>query len=118
MIEEWQKRVVRLDRNQRQSRAEEKILGRNVAHLQENVQSKRGFGEGLYRGREGQIVQRARARTLEKEYRVIGEDRGQEKTPMQQMLIEEERETEHAMCVESRAIWPKTVGKERQEKRE
>jgi len=34
------------------------------------------------------------------------------------MLIGEERETEHAMCVESRAIWPKTVGKERQEKRE
>jgi len=34
------------------------------------------------------------------------------------MLIEEERETEYAMCVESRAIWPKTVGKERQEKRE
>ena len=30
-IEEWQERAVRLDRNQRQSRAEERILGRNVA---------------------------------------------------------------------------------------
>ena len=29
-IEEWQERVVRLDRNQRQSRAEERILGRNT----------------------------------------------------------------------------------------
>jgi len=33
MIEEWQKRAVRLDRNQRQSRAEEKMLGRNTVHL-------------------------------------------------------------------------------------
>jgi len=32
-IEEWQKRAVRLDRNQRQSRAEERMLGRNVAYL-------------------------------------------------------------------------------------
>ena len=32
-IEEWQKRAVRLDRNQRQSRAEERILGRNTVHL-------------------------------------------------------------------------------------
>ena len=32
-IEEWQERVVRLDRNQRQSRAEERILGRNTVHL-------------------------------------------------------------------------------------
>ena len=30
-IEEWQERAVRLDRNQRQSRAEERILERNVA---------------------------------------------------------------------------------------
>jgi len=31
-IGEWQERVVRLDRNQRQSRAEERVLGRNMAH--------------------------------------------------------------------------------------
>jgi len=31
-IGEWQKRAVRLDRNQRQNRAEERMLGRNVAH--------------------------------------------------------------------------------------
>jgi len=30
MIEEWQKRAIRLDRNQRQNMAEEKMLGRNV----------------------------------------------------------------------------------------
>ena len=29
-IEEWQERVVRLDRNQRQSKIEEKMLGRNM----------------------------------------------------------------------------------------
>ena len=32
-IEEWQERAVRLDRNQRQSRAEEKMLGRNTVYL-------------------------------------------------------------------------------------
>ena len=29
-IEEWQEKAVRLDRNQRQSRIEEKMLGRNM----------------------------------------------------------------------------------------
>jgi len=37
MIEEWQERAVRLDRNQRQSRAEEKMLGRNTVYPSENV---------------------------------------------------------------------------------
>jgi len=32
MIEEWQERAVRLDRNQRQSRTKERILGRNVVY--------------------------------------------------------------------------------------
>jgi len=31
-IGEWQERAVRLDRNQRQSRAKERMLGRNTAH--------------------------------------------------------------------------------------
>ena len=44
-----------LDRNQKQSRAEERMLGRNVACLLENVQQKEVFG-GLYEGREGQIM--------------------------------------------------------------
>ena len=30
-IGEWQKRAVRLDRNQRQSRVDERMLGRNAA---------------------------------------------------------------------------------------
>jgi len=57
---------VRLDRNQRQSRAEERILGRNAVHLQgnivclqENMQPRGGFGGGSYKGRGGQIVWRA-----------------------------------------------------------
>jgi len=36
-IGEWQERAVRLDKNQRQSRAEERVLGRNVAHLRGNA---------------------------------------------------------------------------------
>jgi len=53
-IGEWQERVVRLDRNQRQSRAEERMLGRNVAHPRGNAQPRGGsYGE-----RGGQIMQR------------------------------------------------------------
>jgi len=53
-IGEWQERAVRLDRNQRQSRAEERMLGRNAAHPGGNAQP-RG---GSYGGRGGQIMQR------------------------------------------------------------
>ena len=52
-IGEWQERVVRLDRNQRQSRAEERVLGRNVAYPGGNAQPREG---GLYGGRGGQII--------------------------------------------------------------
>jgi len=55
-IGEWQERVVRLDRNQRQSRAEERILGRNVVRPGGNAQPRGGYGGGLYGGREGQIT--------------------------------------------------------------
>ena len=54
-IGEWQERAVRLDRNQRQSRAEERVLGRNAVHLGENAQPREG---GSYGGREGQIMWR------------------------------------------------------------
>jgi len=53
-IEEWQKRAVRLDRNQRRSRVEKRMLGRKAVHPGENAQP-RG---GLYGGRGGQIMQR------------------------------------------------------------
>jgi len=53
-IGEWQERAVRLDRNQRQSRAEQRMLGRNTARPGGNVQP-RG---GSYGGRGGQIMQR------------------------------------------------------------
>jgi len=46
---------VRLDRNQRQSRAEERVLGRNVAHPGGNAQPR---GGGSYGGRGGQITWR------------------------------------------------------------
>ena len=51
-IGEWQERAVRLDRNQRQSRAEERVLGRNAACLGGNMQPR---GGGSYRERGGQI---------------------------------------------------------------
>ena len=52
--------MVRLDRNQRQSRAEERILGRNVVCPKGNVQPRnRGYGGGSYKGKGGQITWRA-----------------------------------------------------------
>ena len=63
-IEEQQERAVRLDRNQRQSRAEERILERNTACLQGNVQSRKGIGEESYRGKGGQIIQRTRGQNF------------------------------------------------------
>jgi len=52
-IGEWQERAVRLDRNQRQSRAEERVLGRNTVHPEGNVQPR---GGGSYRERGEQIT--------------------------------------------------------------
>jgi len=54
-IGEWQERAVRLDRNQRQSRAEERVLGRNAVRPGRNAQPR--VGES-YRGRGGQITWR------------------------------------------------------------
>jgi len=55
-IGEWQERAVRLDKNQRQSRAEERILERNMACPGGNVQPRGGYRGGSYGGREGQIT--------------------------------------------------------------
>ena len=54
-IGEWQERAVRLDRNQRQSRIEKRMLGRNVVYPEGNVQPR---GRGLYGGRGGKITWR------------------------------------------------------------
>jgi len=54
-IGEWQERAVRLDRNQRQSRIEERMLERNVACPGRNAQPR---GGGSYGGRGGQIMWR------------------------------------------------------------
>ena len=62
-ITEWQEREVRLDRNQRQSRAEKRMLGRNAVRLGGNAQPRGGLGGGLYRGREGQIMRKWRDNT-------------------------------------------------------
>jgi len=58
-IGEWQERAVRLDRNQRQSRAEERMLGRNAVCPGGNAQPRGSFGGGSYRGRGGQITWQA-----------------------------------------------------------
>jgi len=55
-IGEWQERTVRLDRNQRQSRTEERMLGRNAACPGGNAQPREGFGGGSYGGKGGQIT--------------------------------------------------------------
>jgi len=55
-IGEWQERVVRLDRNQRQSRTEKRMLGRNVACPGGNAQPRGSFGGGSYGGKGGQIT--------------------------------------------------------------
>ena len=54
-IGEWQERAVRLDRNQRQSRAEKRVLGRDVVCPGGNVQPRGGESYG---GRGGQIIWR------------------------------------------------------------
>jgi len=58
-IGEWQERAVRLDRNQRQSRAEERMLGRNAARPGGNAQPRESFGGGLYEGKGKQITWQA-----------------------------------------------------------
>jgi len=52
-IREWQKRAMRLDRNQRQSRMEERMLGRNAACPGGNMQLR---GGGSYREKGEQIT--------------------------------------------------------------
>jgi len=54
-IGEWQERAVRLDRNQRQSRAEERVLGRNTTYPWGSVQPREGRSYG---GRGEQIMWR------------------------------------------------------------
>jgi len=49
---------VKLDRNQRQSRAEQRILGRNMACPGGNALPRGGYGGGSYGGRGGQIMWR------------------------------------------------------------
>ena len=50
-IGEWQERAVRLNRNQRQSRVEERMLRRNIVCPGGNAQPRGGFGGGSYGGK-------------------------------------------------------------------
>jgi len=51
---------MRLDRNQRQSRAEKRILRRNVVCPGGNLQQRGDYGGGSYRGRGEQITWQTR----------------------------------------------------------
>jgi len=111
-IGEWQERVIRLDRNQRQSRAEERMLGRNAVRAGGNAQSR---GGGSYRGRGGQITWR-----MGGEYRGGGGNAfnrggaqgGLRRDPNAMDVDRGRGETGRAMYVESGAIWPRTAGKD------
>ena len=124
-IGEWQERAVRLDRNQRQSRAEGRMLGRNAARPGGNVQPRGGFGGGSYRGRGGHITWQAGVPHTEENRGAGGNtfrggyqtgprrdpnamdvDRGRQWT-----LTEEEGEIGHATIVGSLATWPGIVGR-------
>ena len=68
-IGEWQERAVRLDRNQRQSRIEERVLERNAAHPGGNAQPREAYGGGSYGGRGGQITWRMGGPSMGEGYR-------------------------------------------------
>jgi len=116
IIEEWQERAVRLDRNQRQSRVEKRMLGRNVAHPQGNVQPRGSFGGGSYRGRGGQIMWRAEGQNFREGAQGNQGRQGLGRDPN---MIDVDRgkgeNRTYYIYVENRAIWPKTVGRKRKE---
>ena len=65
--------MVRLDRNQRQSWVEKKMLGRNTVCPEGNVQLKsRGYGGGSYEGRGEKITWRAGGPSIGGGYRGEG----------------------------------------------
>jgi len=49
---------VRLDRNQRQSRIEKRILGRNVVHPQENAQQREEWRKDCTEEKENRLCKR------------------------------------------------------------
>ena len=55
-IKEQQKKAVKLNQNQRQSRVEERMLKRNIACLSRNAQQRGEFSGELYRKKRGQII--------------------------------------------------------------
>jgi len=117
-IGEWQERAVRLDRNQRQSRAEERMLGRNAVRPGGNVQPRGGFGGGSYGGKGGQITWWAGVpqaggnrggggNTFNRE----GYQPGPQRDPNAMDVDRGRGGIEHAITAENLAIWPEIVGK-------
>ena len=103
-----------MDRNQRQSRAEEKMLERSAARPGGNVQPREGFGGGSYGGRGGQITWWTGVSLTGGNREGGNISRGGNQTgltQMQWMSIEEEEEIGHVITVGILAIWPKTVRK-------
>jgi len=119
-IGEWQEKAVRLDRNQRQSRIEERILGRNTACPGGNTQPRGGYRGGSYGGRGGQIMWRTGGPSTEGGYRERGENTfnrggtqtGPRRDPNTMDIDREKGRIRHAMYVGGGAIWPKIVGKD------
>ena len=122
-IGEWQERAVRLDRNQRQSRAEERILGRNAAYPGGNVQPRGSFGGGSYGGKGGQITwwagvlqtggNRGGGGNM---FNRGGYQRVHGETQIQWTWIEKQEEKENVITVGSLATWPEIVGIEEKRK--
>jgi len=104
---------MRLDRNQRQSKTEERVLGRNTACPGGSMQPRGGesyggrggqitwrTGGGYKGGGEGNMFNRGGAQTgPRRDPNAMDIDRGREGIGL-------------AMYVESGAIWPKIVGKD------
>jgi len=107
-----------LDRNQRQSRAEERMLGRNAARPGGNVQPRGGFGGGSYGGKGGQITWRAgvpqtggnRGGGGNMSNRG-GYQLGSWRDPNAMDVDRGRGRTERAITMENLAIWPEIVGK-------
>ena len=93
-------------------------MGRNVAYLQKDAQPRGGFGGGLYGGRGGQIMWRVGSQNFRER---MQNNQGEQRLGRDPNAMDVDRGKGgigHAMCVENGAIWPKTVGRGRKEKKE
>ena len=76
-------------------------------------------GEDLVEGHmeEGEVrLHGGQGVNIEEDIRIGENSWGQQETPIQWMLIEEGKKIRYTLCVENGAIWPKIVGREREER--